>query len=383
MESNKNVCKLCAKECKSNEETVFCLGPCHRKVHTKCVGFTPTALKFYRECKNLSYECDECQDEPNKQVNETLKKILSFMCIFDERLNRQETNSETIFKGIEEINSVIQNSKSELKAEINKVTINGRVTESSYAEVAKKCSDPTIIVRPKKHQKCSATRDDVNKKIIPSNIALSSVNNIQKGGIAIKCKNNEDLTKVHEKAMEEMAEGYTVVMQKIRNPKVRITNMSRKLSGDEIIECMKRDNEFLKEADMKVLYVYDIKNTESYGTIMEVDPKTFKQLMKEGNVAIGMNKCNVTECLNVLRCYKCCSYNHKANVCLHKIACLRCGGEHLMKDCRSKSSKCINCKVISEKLKLNLNINHPAWSRECSVLIRKRERAKRFINYTG
>lgn len=218
---------------------------------------------------------------------------------------------------------------------------------------------------------------------MPSNIALSSVNNIPKGGIEIKCTNNEDLTKLHEKAMEEMAEGYTVVMQKIRNPKVRLTNMSRKLNGHEIIECMKRDNEFLKEADMKVLYVYDIKNTESYGTIIEVDPKTFKQLMKEGNVAIEMNKCNVTECLNVLRCYKCCGYNHKANVCVYKTGCLRCGGEHQMKDRRSKSSTCINCKVISDKRKMNLNINHPAWSRECPVLISKRERAKRFINYAG
>lgn len=378
MEITKNNCKLCDKECKSGEETVFCLGPCHRKVHAKCIGFTPTALKFYRECKNLTYECDECLDEPNRQINETLKKVLSFMCIFDERLNRQEINNETLCKRIDEI-------KSELVAEMNKPTLSDRITDSSDNEVLKTSTiNPAIIVRPKRQQKCSATRNDVNKKIIPSNIALRSVNNIQNGGIEIKCKNNEDLPKLHKKAMEEIGEHYTVMIQKIRNPKVRITNMSRKLKGDEIIDHMKRDNEFLREAvALKVLYVYDIKNTENYGTILEVDPKTFKLLMKQGTIAIGMNNCKVTECLNVLRCYKCCGYNHKANACSYKTACLRCGGEHKIKDCRSRSSICINCKVISDKHKLNLNFNHPAWSRECPVLLRKIDRAKRFINYTG
>lgn len=30
------------------------------------------------------------------------------------------------------------------------------------------------------------------------------------GGIEIKCKNNEDLTKAHEKAKKEMAEDYNI-----------------------------------------------------------------------------------------------------------------------------------------------------------------------------
>lgn len=61
--------------------------------------------------QSLTYKCDECQDEPNKQVKETLI-FFSFMCILDERFNEQEINSETLFIRIEEINSVVQNSKS-------------------------------------------------------------------------------------------------------------------------------------------------------------------------------------------------------------------------------------------------------------------------------
>lgn len=58
------------------------------------------------------------------------------------------------------------------------------------------------------------------------------------------------------------------------------------------------------------------------------------------------------------------------------MACLRCGGEHQMEDCKSKSSACINCRVMSDKRKVNLHINHTAWSRDCPVLISKKERAK-------
>lgn len=383
MELQSDICRKCENKFKDSEEKVVCLGPCHKQFHAKCFGFTPTALKFYKECKNISFECDDCQDDPPKMINRTLDKILSFMNIFNERLNRQENKSEIISKQIVELNSNVQKSEIEIKAELNKGNVEGRnQSHISFAEIVKKpVNDPVVIVRPKKQQKCADTRADVNKKIMPIKIALSSVNNKPDGGIEIKCKNNEDVTELHEKAMKEMADDYTVAIRKIRNPKVRVTNMSQKLSGDEIIKSLKRNNEFLKGAEMKVLHTYDIKINESYGAIMEVEPKTFNQLMKVGDVVIEMNKCDVTECLNVLRCYKCCGYNHKSNVCKNRKACLRCGDEHEIKDCGSKHSACINCKVISDKLKLKLDINHPAFSHTCSVFKRQCERSKRFTRY--
>lgn len=379
----KDICRKCENTIKDNEEKVFCLGPCHKQFHAKCFGFTPTALKFYRECRNVSMECDDCLDDPTKMINKTLDKILSFMNIFNERLNRQQIKSEIIHKKIVELDSNVQKSEIEIKAELNKGNVEGRnVCNKSYAEIVKKpVNDPVVIIRPKKQQKCAATREDVNKKIIPNKIALSSVNNKSNGGVEIRCKNNEDVTQVHEKAMKEMADAYTVVIRRIRNPRVRVTNMSQKLSGEEIIESLKRNNGFLREAEMKMLHTYDIKSNESYGAIIEVEPETFNQLMKEGDVVIEMNKCEVTECVNVLRCFKCCGYNHKSNVCKNRKACLRCGDEHEIKDCGSKYSACINCKVISAKTKLKLDINHPAWSHTCSVYKRLRERSKRFINY--
>lgn len=157
--------------------------------------------------------------------------------------------------------------------------------------------------------------------------------------------------------------------------------MSEKYSDVNIIMSMKRQNEFLKDSDMKVLHIFELNYIESYGAIIEVDPNTFKKLMMEKTVRIGTNTCPVTETLNVLRCFKCCGYNHKANMCKNKKACLRCGEEHIIRDCKATKNKCINCKVVAEKLKMNLDLNHPAWSKACTVLKWNIDKEKLRINY--
>lgn len=40
---------------------------------------------------------------------------------------------------------------------------------------------------------------------------------------------------------------------------------------------------------------------------------------------------------------------------------MNCGKDDLAKDC-TENSVCINCKSVAEKLKINLDVNHPAWS---------------------
>lgn len=40
--------------------------------------------------------CDECENNPEKTLNKTVRSILSYMCIIDERLNRQGDNIENM-----------------------------------------------------------------------------------------------------------------------------------------------------------------------------------------------------------------------------------------------------------------------------------------------
>lgn len=217
--------------------------------------------------------------------------------------------------------------------------------------------------------------------MIQNSNTIKSVNNIPHGGIEIKCKSKEELTKIQEIAIKELSEDYNVVVPKLHNPKIKITNMSEKHTDTELINCIKSQNESIKEAEMKVLNIYEAKNTESYSAIIEVDNQTFSMIMSESKIKIGLNICNVFEFVDVLRCYRCCGYSHKSNVCRNKVACLRCGGEHKIKDCQANRSECVNCKQTGEKLKLNLDTNHPVWSRTCPIYQKKIENKRKQIKY--
>lgn len=62
-------------------------------------------------------------DDPTREINKTLDKILSFMNIFhifNERLNRKENKSEIISKQIVELNNNVQKSEIEIKTELTK-----------------------------------------------------------------------------------------------------------------------------------------------------------------------------------------------------------------------------------------------------------------------
>lgn len=388
METTKNICKLCNKQCEESTERIYCQGPCQQKFHSKCVGFTPVSLKFYRSSDNLIFECDDCRDNPNRMLNVTLNKMLSFLCIFDERLKRQETNCDQIFKHFETINGNLQRCESEIKAEMNKATTvtEGTKTLPTYADIAKKLTVPVpvpvVLVKPKTKQKCSATRAMLDEKMIPKQFDIKSVSNLPNGGLEIQCKNGNDLSKLHDNAVKELSVDYEIIIPKMCNPKIRITNMSEKLNETQIIENIKKQNESIKDGHMKVLHVFNVKYNETYGAIVEVDAKSFDVLVKKKRVFIGTDICKVMESVSVLRCFKCCGYKHRADTCRNNKACLRCGGEHIIKDCKATKSVCINCKTLVEKRNLDINWTHSAWSRECTVLQRHLEREKLRTKYS-
>lgn len=90
------ICKKFMLDFKERDNAISCDGACDNKYHQKCWKINAAGVKAYNECQNLKMLCDECLKDPVNTLNETLKKILSYMCIIDERLNRQDRNLEQI-----------------------------------------------------------------------------------------------------------------------------------------------------------------------------------------------------------------------------------------------------------------------------------------------
>lgn len=97
---------------------------------------------------------------------------------------------------------------------------------------------------------------------------------------------------------------------------------------------------------------------------------------------VGWSCCSIKEYVDLLVCYKCQGYHHKASECTKKVACRKCSGEHLMSECKSKFTKCTNCFSANETLKLKLNFNHMAGSSKCKVMERQVNIRRKRVQYS-
>lgn len=100
---------------------------------------------------------------------------------------------------------------------------------------------------------------------------------------------------------------------------------------------------------------------------MEVDGKTFTNLLNAGRVFIDFDSCRVLEDVHVTRCFNCCQYYHRSKECKNKMACQKCGEEHETTNCTSVVLKCVNCKVAVDTFKVNLDVNHASYDRQCPI----------------
>lgn len=249
-------------------EILKCDGLCDKMYHAKCVNCTPNNFKFIEQSKNIIFRCDECMLKPDVMIYETMKKILSFMCMTYERMNRQERSNEQVCKEIVHSNESLKQINEQIVMGKDKGNeINGKQIES-YASVTKNKYDEAVVIKPKKNQGSEVTRTEINGKLaIPQSITISGVKNIPKGGVVINCNNRSDVKIIEEEANKKMGEEYSVYVPTKRNPKIKITNICEKLSESEISDNIKAHNEFMKSSTLKVIKVYENKKKKNSSSL--------------------------------------------------------------------------------------------------------------------
>ncbi len=376
-------CNKCTKTLNNNFETVMCNGACNKKYHFKCVGFSASSLKFVNDNPNIVYVCDDCQNRPVAVLNKTVQNILNYMCIFDERFKRQENNSDQLFKEIgnitELLNDMVQNNN---KAE-EKSNQSEQSDKQTYAQQLKKGNyEPVVIVKPKKKQLSDETRSFMAEKFPnPQSVHISSVKDIPNGGLAINCKNDVESKRLQEEATKQLGDDYTVIIPSTKKPKIKIVGMKKRLSEENLIESIKEQNQNLINCDIKVIKVFENRIYKDIGAIIEIDNESFEKVMVDRKILIGWDTCIIDEYVNINRCFKCCGFNHKSTVCKNKQACIKCGDEHKIEVCKSEINKCINCTIVNNKWNLNLDANHQAKSKHCSVYKKKLEAQRKHLSY--
>lgn len=165
-----------------------------------------------------------------------------------------------------------------------------------------------------------------------------------------------------------------------RNPKIKIIGIEEQVEEKSIIGQIKKQNEFISGSEMKLIKINkDVRN--KFNVIIELDNKSYTKIMKEGKLNVFWNRCRVVNHVGIMRCYKCNGYNHTKEKCKSSTACGKCSGEHETKDCDSNVKMCINCKTLSKKFNLELDLDHYVWEYKCEVLRRKTRALSERIDY--
>jgi hypothetical protein len=211
----------------------------------------------------------------------------------------------------------------------------------------------------------------VVKASIPG-IKLQGINKLA-NGIRVQCTTEKQAEQLRAIDWNEAFEGI-----KIHEPNYRI-----------VVKGMPTDD--LDLDDHETIKLLEAANDFPSGTITKVTPLLRKDKDKDPSnkttrrsIIIDLknihtaNKCitngcyiNYIHCMpqrfapqfQVMQCFNCCEYGHRAANCKRKPRCGKCGGKHSTKECNSTTVQCAHCKD-----------SHEAWCHECHAWITEKHR---------
>lgn len=136
---------------------------------------------------------------------------------------------------------------------------------------------------------------------------------------------------------------------KAKKPSIKIVGITQKQDREEIETKIKSQNEdiFETSSNIEVTYIKEFKNKRdqiNYTVYAEVDGNTYQRIIKAEKIYLGWDRCRVYDNVNILRCFNCNGFNHKAIHCKNEISCPKCAKSHDIKNCNEGYNACINCK---------------------------------------
>lgn len=146
--------------------------------------------------------------------------------------------------------------------------------------------------------------------------------------------------------------------------------MERSYDEDQLVEEIKATNPGFLECDViKVAFKKQMKSYRNESDlkwlyILEADGDTYEKLVDK-YIMVDFSHHYIKEYVNVVRCFNCQKYNHKASACTDAVKCGRCSGDHSTRDCAETGNfNCVNCEeAVARGAKMRTN--HPCGSYRC------------------
>lgn len=173
------------------------------------------------------------------------------------------------------------------------------------------------------------------------------------GTIVIESDTPSDREEIKNAIEEKIGEDYEIRIPKKIKPRLLITGMQVSYSDDELIGCLSKQNDFITLDGIKVVKLYEVKrNDSSYiNAVVEVEPDIFTKCLKAERLNVGCERCKVYDGVDIMCCFKCREFGHRAVHCKNDEVCTKCHANHKSNEClNSPVNKCINCIKANNKL---------------------------------
>ncbi|XP_039435502.1 uncharacterized protein LOC120417492 [Culex pipiens pallens] len=228
---------------------------------------------------------------------------------------------------------------------------------------------PKIVIKPNEtNQSNDETRTFLKSNLDPKLHKINNLKNGRDGSIVAQCAPGENLLKVKNDIENKLGSNYTTIISS-GLPKLKIVGMSEKYDPTDFVELLTSQNDEIFIEHVKVISSYENPRMKynKFSVIIEVNNDTFDALITAGKVNIGFDRCSVFEAIKVLRCFKCGEFGHMSTTCKNNETCSKCSESHKTSDCNSTVMKCLNCLKKNNEQKMNLDVNHAAFSSKCPV----------------
>lgn len=419
-------CAQCAVPIVEGDVCVECFGKCKLSIHVSCLpGATVREIEMLQKLPNAVFVCDAClalneydDRHSEKMLSDIVKKLDELACVIDlaknfEKNVKKIVNDEIMLANKRSIpaadekdslpRNIITRSAAK-KRRIEGVVDRGTTNETpkmSFAKVVKNNlklpgvehakkqknkPDPIVVIKPKEGVKVDDARAELRKNVDAKNLNVKRVTSGRNGSVIVSLQDERSIKLLEENVSKQLEGRFEVKIQECMKPTVKIIGMSDEFNESDLKEKLVSQNEALatiKHFKLRKTYCNEKWRYDNYSAIVELDAETYFKVIDIGKLNCGWNRCRVFDGLQVTRCYKCCGFNHKGAECTAKTeTCPICSENHPVKECNSKIEKCANCEKLRVERKLNIDVHHSAWSTECPVYIKQRERRNKMVDFS-
>lgn len=187
---------------------------------------------------------------------------------------------------------------------------------------------------------------------------------LTKGIKTIRSTKKGTLLVILDKMVAEKETLKKVIIEKLPQTRVRdlsgntegrqsvfIREMDATVTKDEVLAALKKD---LTSEEISAMTIGEVRPSRSNTATVTISatPDVAKKLLTKKTLRVGLSQGNIEERYNVVKCFKCWGYGHRAAECLNPDRsnnCYKCGQEgHKAADCKGEE-QCPLCKKKGHK----------------------------------